>query len=122
MLDLSNLLIGSAWAQTDAVVPANTMGASIDAVMKFVPLFLIFGVFYFLIIRPQQKRIDAQNALLKTLKKGDKVVTGGGIIGTIFKVEDDDYVIVEIAENVRVKVQRSTISGLVPVITQDNNK
>jgi preprotein translocase subunit YajC len=106
-------LIASAHAQTatPAVTPAAPAGG--DVLMQFMPLILIFVVFYFLLIRPQQKRMKEHNELLKALKKGDKVVTGGGIVGTITKVEGDDYLFIDIASGVEVKALRATVTGLV---------
>jgi preprotein translocase subunit YajC len=71
---------------------------------------LLFFIFYFLLIRPQQKRVNAHKALMKSLAKGNKVITGGGIIGSIIKFEGEDIVIVEIAQGVRVRLARSSIS------------
>ena len=71
---------------------------------------LIFVVFYFLLIRPQQKRAKDHKVMLSALRRGDRVVTGGGIIGTIAKVISDDEVTVDIAEGTRVRVLRSTIT------------
>ena len=76
------------------------------------PLVLIFVVFYFLLIRPQQKKMKAHRELIAALKRGDKVLTAGGIIGTVVKVEDDNTLLVEIAKDIRVRVARSTISEL----------
>lgn len=77
----------------------------------FLPLILIFGVFYMLLIRPQQKKMKEHKATLGAIRRGDKVVTGGGIVGTVTKVSaDDNELTVEIAEQVRVKVLRLTIS------------
>ena len=81
-------------------------------VMSFLPLILIFVVFYFLLIRPQQKRVKEQKAMLTALRRGDRVVTGGGIIGTISKVVSDEEVVVELAEGVRVRVLRATIASV----------
>jgi preprotein translocase subunit YajC len=102
----------SAFAQaaTDAAaqpLPAASPFASI------LPLLMIFVVFYFLLIKPQQKRMKAHQAAIAGLKKGDKVVTGGGIIGKITKLNDAETVTVEIASGVEVVVAKSTISGLV---------
>ncbi len=72
-------------------------------------LFLMFAIFYFLLIRPQQKRVKAHQALLSELKKGDRVITSGGIIGSVVKFEGDEIVVVEIAPNVRVRVARGMI-------------
>lgn len=72
-------------------------------------LLLLLLVFYFILIRPQQKRIKAHQDMLGTMQKGTKVVTGGGIIGTVVKLEGDDIVLVEIAPNVKVQVAKATI-------------
>ena len=76
----------------------------------FLPLILIFGVFYMLLIRPQQKKMKEHKATLASIRRGDKVVTGGGIVGTVTKVIDDLEVTVEIADGVKVRVQRGLIS------------
>ncbi len=78
----------------------------------FLPLILIFVVFYFLLIRPQQKKMKDHKAMLGTIRRGDKVVTGGGIIGTVTKVIDDEDVTVEIADGVKVRVQRGLVSSV----------
>jgi preprotein translocase subunit YajC len=85
-------------------------GAGAAGLMSFLPLVLIFVVFYFLLIRPQQKKLKEHKGMLEALRRGDRVVTGGGIIGTITKVGADDELVVEIAEGVRVRVLRSTIN------------
>ena len=76
----------------------------------FLPLILIFGVFYILLIRPQQKKMKEHKATLSAIRRGDKVVTGGGIVGTVTKVIDDLEITVEIADGVKVRVQRGLIS------------
>ena len=76
----------------------------------FLPLILIFGVFYVLLIRPQQKKMKEHKATLSAIRRGDKVVTGGGIVGTVTKVIDDLEITVEIADGVKVRVQRGLIS------------
>ena len=75
---------------------------------QFIPLILIFVIFYFFLIRPQQKKVKEHNAMVESLKKGDKIVTSGGITGTISRVIDNDKVEVEIADNVTVEVVRGT--------------
>tara|TARA_B100000470_G_C19769602_1_gene382344 strand:- start:509 stop:796 length:288 start_codon:yes stop_codon:yes gene_type:complete len=75
---------------------------------QFIPLILIFVIFYFFLIRPQQKKAKEHKAMIESLKKGDKIVTSGGITGTITRVVDTDKVEVEIAENVTVTVIRAT--------------
>ena len=77
---------------------------------QLMPIILIFVVFYFLLIRPQQKKMRDHREMLGALRRGDKVVTGGGIVGQIVKVGEDDQITVEIADEVRVKVVRSTIT------------
>ncbi len=111
MFSLSNLLISAAYAADTAAAapPSDDVGSSL---MRFLPLFLIFAVFYFILIRPQQKKLDEQAAMIKALKKGDKVVTSGGVVGKVAALEGDDYAMVEIADGVVVKVVRSTISAL----------
>ena len=75
---------------------------------QFIPLILIFNNFYFFLIRPQQRKVKEHKAMVENLKKGDKVVTSGGITGTIERVIDNDRVEVEIAENVKVEVIKGT--------------
>ena len=75
---------------------------------QFIPLILIFVVFYFFLIRPQQKKVKEHKLMVENLKRGDKVVTSGGIVGTIERIIDNDKVEVEISENVKVEVIKST--------------
>lgn len=82
------------------------------AMVQILPLILIFVVFYFLLIRPQQKKARQHREMVAGLKRGDRVVTGGGLHATVAKVEDEATVILEIAPNVRVKAQRHTIAEL----------
>ena len=80
---------------------------------QFIPLILIFVIFYFFLIRPQQKKVKEHKAMVESLKKGDKIVTSGGITGTISRVIDNDKVEVEIADNVKVEIVKATgIQGL----------
>jgi preprotein translocase subunit YajC len=82
-----------------------------DAIIQFVPFVLIFVIMWFLIIRPQQRRVKTHQEMIKNVRRGDMVVTSGGIIGRVTKVlEDSPDVEVEIADNVRVKVARAMIS------------
>ena len=107
------MLISPAYAQDASGLLANAT--------QFVPLLLIFGVFYFLLIRPQQTRQKQTRAMLAALRRGDRVVTAGGILGTVQRVkEGSDEVEVEIAQNVRVTVLRDTISTVLkPVVAND---
>ena len=75
---------------------------------QFIPLILIFVIFYFFLIRPQQKKVKEHKLMVENLKRGDKVVTSGGIIGTIERVIDNDKVEVSISQNVTVEVIKST--------------
>ena len=77
---------------------------------QFIPLILIFVIFYFLLIRPQQKRIKEHKAMVEALTRGDNVVTSGGIVGKIIRVIDNEKAEVEIADNVTVQVIKSTIT------------
>tara|TARA_Y100000590_G_scaffold264563_1_gene297286 strand:+ start:11357 stop:11641 length:285 start_codon:yes stop_codon:yes gene_type:complete len=79
---------------------------------QFIPLILIFVIFYFFLIRPQQKRIKDHKAMVASLKRGDEVVTSGGIVGKIERVLDDDKIDLTISENVSVQVIKSTIQSL----------
>ena len=79
----------------------------------FIPLILMFVIFYFLLIRPQQKKAKEHREMIQNLKKGDKVITSGGIYGRITGL-DDATLTVEIADKVRVKVARGNVSGLAP--------
>ena len=90
---------------------------------QFIPLILIFVIFYFFLIRPQQKKVKEHKAMVEALKKGDKVVTSGGITGTITRVIDNDKVEVEIAENVKVEIVKSTgIQSLINTNSQEVKK
>jgi preprotein translocase subunit YajC len=80
---------------------------------QFIPLILIFVIFYFFLIRPQQKKVKEHKAMVENLSRGDKVVTSAGIIGTIERIVDTEKVEVLIAENVKVEIMKSTgIQGL----------
>ena len=88
---------------------AQTAGGGAAAITSFMPLILIFGIMYFLLIRPQQKKAKEHKAMVEALRKGDQVITQGGIIGKVFKAGDTE-VEVEIADGVKVRVVRSTIT------------
>ena len=81
---------------------------------QFIPLILIFVIFYFFLIRPQQKKVKEHKAMVEALKRGDKVITSGGITGTVERIIDNEKVEVQISDNVNVEVVRATgIQGLV---------
>ena len=79
---------------------------------QFIPLILIFVIFYFFLIRPQQKKIKQHKNMVASLKRGDDVITSGGIVGRIEKVYDDDKIELTISENVTVQVIKSTVQNL----------
>ncbi|GGA21734.1 preprotein translocase subunit YajC [Neptunicoccus cionae] len=88
---------------------AQAAGGGLGGIGGFVPLILIFGIMYFLMIRPQQKKLKEHRAMVEALRKGDQVVTAGGLIGKVTKVKDDNEVEVELATGVKVRVVQSTI-------------
>src|SRR6202008_2804944 len=110
------MLISTAYAQGTGMFDQN-------ALIQFLPLILIFVVFYFLLIRPQQRKAKDQKAMLDALRRGDRVVTGGGIIGTVARADNTEEVSVDIADGVRVRVVRSTITTVLakpePVATRE---
>ena len=99
------MLISNAYAQS-----AATPGGDL---MAFLPMILIFVVFYFLLIRPQQKKAKEHRAMLEALQKGDEVVTAGGVVGRVAKLTDQ-YAAIEIAPSVEINVQRTAIAQLLP--------
>lgn len=81
-----------------------------EAFSSFVPLILIFGIMYFLLIRPQQQKVKEHKKMVESLRRGDQIVTQGGIIGKVVKVKDDAEAEVEVADGVKVRIVRSTIA------------
>jgi len=94
------------------VTPAYAQAANggVGAFTSFVPLILIFAIMYFLLIRPQQKKLKDHKAMVEALRRGDQVLTQGGIIGKVVKVHEDGILEVEIAEGVKVRTPRHTIA------------
>ena len=84
-----------------------------SGIAQFIPLILIFVIFYFFLIRPQQKKVKEHKLMVSTLKRGDDVITSGGIVGKVEKVFEDDKIDLIISENVTIKVIKSTIQGLI---------
>jgi preprotein translocase subunit YajC len=111
------MLISPAFAQ------AAGGGGGADMLTSIAPIALIFVVFYFFLIRPQQQKAKQQRAMLDAIRRGDRVVTAGGVIGTVAKVVSNEEVLVDIADNVRVRVVRSTVSQVLaktePVAAKD---
>lgn len=99
-------LISDAYAQGGAQSQGSMIGA-------FLPLIILFAVFWFLLIRPQQKRQKEHKSMVEALKKGDEVVTNGGVLGRVTKVADS-FVSLEIANGIEIRVQRGSIATLMP--------
>ena len=87
---------------------------------QFIPLILIFVIFYFFLIRPQQKKVKEHKKMVESLKRGDKVITSGGITGTVERIIDNEKIEVEISDNVKVEIVRST--GIQALINSNENK
>ena len=100
------MLITPAFAQAAAGGDTNSM------LMSLLPFALIFVIMYFLILRPQQKRVKEHTELVKNLRRGDTVVTSGGLVGKVTKVVDDEQVEMEIADGVRIRQMRQMVSGV----------
>ena len=100
-----SFFISQAWA---AEAPGQP-----DPIMSFLPLILIFAVFYFLLIRPQQKRAKEHKAMVQALKKGDWVVTTGGLLGRVTDL-GENFVKLQVADGVELKVQRPAVAALMP--------
>lgn len=100
------MLISNAYAQTAAVAPSSGF-------MDFLPVVAVCAVFYFLLLRPQQKRVKEQKAMLAALQKSDEIITIGGELGRVSKV-GENYISLEIAENVTVLIQKSAVQMVLP--------
>jgi preprotein translocase subunit YajC len=100
------MFVSEAWAQA-----AGGTGGGGDMLMSLAPMVLIFVVFWFLLIRPQQKKAKEHRSMVAALKRGDRVVTSGGIYGQVSHVADD-HLMVEIADGVKIKVVRDAISAV----------
>ena len=107
------MVINLAYAQA-----AQTAGGQ-SFIIQLLPLILIFVVFYFLLIRPQQKRVKQHREMVTNLKVGNQVITSGGILSKIVKVDDNNFITISISEGVNVKIKRDTITE---VITDNQNK
>ena len=92
-----------------------------EGIGAFLPLILIFGVFYILLIRPQQKKVKLHREMLNNLKRGDKIITSGGIIGSISKVNDNKELLVEITDGVEIKIAPGMVADLY-LVSQTQNK
>ena len=92
-----------------------------ESIGAFLPLILIFGVFYILLIRPQQKKVKQHREMLNNLRRGDKIITSGGIIGTINKVADNRELQVQVSENVEIKIAPGMVADLYILLKQKKN-
>ena len=101
------MFVTEALAQT-----AGTSAGGADLLIQFMPFVLIFVIMYFLILRPQQKRAKAHQEMIKNVRRGDTVITNGGLIGKVTKVSDDDAIEIEIAEGVRVRQARAMLADV----------
>ena len=99
-------LISDAWAQAAPATSSNPL-------VSFLPLILIFVVFYFLLIRPQSKRAKEQKNMVANLAKGDEVVTSGGLLGKITQV-GDNFIVLHVADGVELKIQKQSVATLMP--------
>ncbi|MEL7028419.1 MAG: preprotein translocase subunit YajC [Pseudomonadota bacterium] len=97
------------------ITAAYAQGAPAEGpgfLIQIMPFLLIFAIFYFFLIRPQQKRVKEHQAMVSAVRRGDQVVTSGGIVGKVTKVLDDSEIMVEISDGVAVKVLKSTLSDV----------
>ena len=106
-MSFSNIAFADEVAQTAASLPQES------AMMNFVPIILIFLIFYFLLIRPQVRKQKEQQALINSVKRGDKVIIAGGIIGVFVKEEEGNIVEIEIAKDIKVKALKHTITSII---------
>ena len=104
-------MFGLAFAMGGAPGGAGGAGGGMAAFQQIIPLVFMFAIFYFLLIRPQQKKAKAHKALLESMKKGDNVITAGGVHGKITAVEND-LVTLEVANNVNIKITKSYIAAI----------
>ena len=93
-----------------------------SGIAQFIPLILIFVIFYFFLIRPQQKRAKDHQTMVASLKRGDEVITSGGIIGTVDRVLEDDRIEVILTDNVKVQIIKTTITSLLKKETKETKK
>ncbi len=107
MISVSQLFISNAYADGGASAPQD------GGIMQFLPLIALLAVFYFLILRPQQKRAKEHKTLMEALQKGDEVITIGGILGKVTKVGEEN-VAIEVADNVVVQVQKAAVQNVLP--------
>lgn len=88
------------------------MGFPMEFFVQIIPFVIVFAILYFMIIRPQQQRVQQHREMIAGIRRGDIVITGGGIIGKVAKVVDDEELLIEIADGVRVRLARGSVSEL----------
>ena len=115
MLKSLILLLSSTTAHAEAAAPAQ------NPMLQFLPLVVVFVIFYFLMIRPQKKKFEDEQALINKLAKGDEIYTKAGFIGTIYGI-NDKIVDLEVADGVRLKVLKSQIGGLAKSVLEEAKK
>ena len=101
------MLVSIAYAQTSQAAGGQSF------IIQLLPLILIFVVFYFLLIRPQQKRVKQHREMVTNLKVGNQIITSGGILAKIVKVDDNNYITISISDGVNVKIKRDTITEVI---------
>jgi preprotein translocase subunit YajC len=106
MESISNLLVSNAYAEGAAAAPSSSF-------MDFIPLIGLVAVFYFLVLRPQQKRAKEMKIMMEALQKGDEVVTTGGVMGRVSKM-GEGYISVEVAEGINLNIQKAAIQTVLP--------
>ncbi len=102
------MFISQAYAQAAGAAP----GGSMEMLIQFVPFIFVFAIMWFLMIRPQRQRAKQHQEMIKNVRRGDTIVMTGGLIGKISKVVDDSELLLEVGENVRVRVSRSAIADV----------
>jgi preprotein translocase subunit YajC len=118
---MSKLFLSLVFLSTTVHAQAPAPAAAQNPLMQFLPLVVVFIIFYFLMIRPQKKKFEQEQALLEKLSKGDEIYTKSGIIGTVYGLTDT-VVTVEVSEGVKFKVLKSQIGGLYKTLTEANKK
>ena len=111
-----SFFISDAMAQAGGAAGCSEAGP----LMSFLPLILLFVIFYFMLIRPQTKRAKEHKKMVESLSKGDEVVTNGGLLGRITQV-DENFLELQVADNVKIKVQRQAVASLMPKGTMKNS-
>lgn len=107
------MFISSAFAQTAPAATAAAGGSFQDSLMSMLPLVLMFGVLYFVMIRPQMKKAKEHKTMVDALAKGDEVVTAGGMLGKVAKLGDSNLSL-EVAEGVEIQIQRTAVAQVLP--------